>query len=58
MGKSDLRILVKQERTLRQSLENFKQFINNYQEDQDRSCHAIGKIGRSVRQIFGCAATD
>lgn len=41
MGKSDLRILVKQERTLRQSLENFKQFINNYQEDRDRSSLAM-----------------
>lgn len=28
-------------RTLRQSLENFKQFINNYQEDRDRSSLAM-----------------
>ncbi|XP_062551973.1 uncharacterized protein LOC134217211 [Armigeres subalbatus] len=37
MTKKDLRILVKQERTLRHSLENFKQFIANYQDDRDRS---------------------
>lgn len=41
MGKGDHRILAKQERTLRQSLENFQLFVTNYREQQDRSSLAM-----------------
>ena len=36
MPKDDLRIHLKQERTVRNSIENFKLFVTNYQENRDR----------------------